>query len=397
MLQEHLRLASPQVVHFLCHGEQSDTGRGLPRSDLLFTHRDGYTQRVNTFNLAPALTLAPDLQCIVLQACHAGTTALAGASDLDRATNERRASESIALALVRQGTPAVVAMQGAIGQVAAGVFAQAYYAALQEGRSVEQAIAVGRIATWTEGGVVDWSLPVIYQGSGQPEPDVWYARLADRVDSWFYAPSTSRSLRGAVVALALTMLTVGLLRWLLLPPAGRPTVEVLRGPLLLWAGVGLIGPAFIAAAHRGGRDRPDLDASVRAAARRARWLGAYLGFVVGGITGLGLLAALWVAGVVAVIPSPGPLLLFAAVLFGALFMSYVVTRSQVRAATALAPFEPALFDGRTLAIVLFAMLLLLAAPFGLLPDMPFAFLLDPPTGALTMATALMTMVLRFRD
>ncbi len=42
-LQERLRMANPQIVHLLCHGEQCDTGQGLPRYDLLLTHADGYT------------------------------------------------------------------------------------------------------------------------------------------------------------------------------------------------------------------------------------------------------------------------------------------------------------------------------------------------------------------
>jgi CHAT domain-containing protein len=397
-LQERLRESSPQVLHLLCHGEQSDTGRGI-RSDLLLTHADGYTHRVSAAGLAPVLTLAPDLQLVMLQACHAGAAAAPDPTDSStESERERRASESIALALVRHGAPIVVAMQGAVGQAAAGAFAHACYAAIAEGGSVEQAIAAGRIAMWAAGGVVDWSLPVVYQGSGQPEPDIWYGRLADRIDGAFHDPSTSRTLRGGVVALALVLLVASVLRWLLLPPSAAPALDALRRPLAAWLLLGLAGPAVIAAAHRGVRARADLSAAVRRAALRAQWMGAYLGYALGGIAGMAVLASLWVLGLLAGMPV-SELALVGAVVFGALFMSYTAARSQVRAALAIVPFEPALFDSSTLGIVLIAMLALLVAPFGLflLPGTSFAFLLDPAPGALVMSVAIISLVLRFRE
>src|SRR5205814_7914235 len=116
------------------------------------------------------LTLATDLQLILLHACHAGANAVQP-EVAALVESERQTSESIALALVRRGAPVVVAMQGAVGQTAAGAFAQACYAAIADGEPIERAIAAGRVAMWSAGGFVDWSLPVVYQGSGQPELD----------------------------------------------------------------------------------------------------------------------------------------------------------------------------------------------------------------------------------
>jgi hypothetical protein len=394
-LQDRLREASPQIVHLLCHGEQHDVGRGPLRSDLLLTHHDGYMQRANTFDLAPILTLAPDIQLVVLHACHAGAMATAPQS-AGQGDAEHGAAESIALGFVQHGVPVVVAIQGAIGQQAAGAFVRACYAALAHGAGIGQAVAAGRVAIWAAGGLVDWSLPVIYQGSGQPEPETWHTRLADRLDGALHDPTTKRELRGGLVTLALALLTTAVLHWLLPPPPAPPQLDAFALPLAAWVLLGLAGPAIIAAAQRGIRDRADLSATVRRAALRAQWMGAYLGYTIAGVAGLAVLASLWATGLLALVPRAAPVLLGAALL-AALFASYAAARSQMRSALALAPFAPALYDGWTLGIVLAAMLVLLAAPFGLLlPGMSFSFLLEPAPSALTIGIALLSMLLRFR-
>jgi hypothetical protein len=184
-LQERLSESRPQVVHLLCHGEQRDVGREVPRYDLLFTHADGYTHRVSAADLAGVLTLAPDLQLVVLQACYAGTTAVSSADEGERS---RQVAESIALALVRSGVPAVIAMQGEVAQQAATAFVRTCYASLTRGERLDQAVAAGRIAMRAAGGVVDWSLPVIYRGS-RPIPAPWYTRLVERFEMLLPFPS----------------------------------------------------------------------------------------------------------------------------------------------------------------------------------------------------------------
>jgi CHAT domain len=395
-LQERLCAACPQVLHLLCHGELSDTGQGF-RSDLLFTHRDGYMRRVSAFDLAPALTLAPDLQLVVLQACHAGSVPTAiHMTALADGEAERIAIESIALTIVRQGVPAVVAMQGEVGQAAAAAFVQACYQVLGRGGSLDQAIAAGRIAMQVVDGLVDWSLPVVYQGSGRPDPHTWYTRLADHTDAALHDPSTRRSLRGGMVALALTLLVVGTLRWLLFAPPPPPTLDWLLTPLACWVFVGLVGPAVVAACHRGVRERHDLPSHIRRAAMRAQWMGAYLGYALGGALGLGLLVVLWAFGLLAVSALPSLALLLAGILLVALFLSYAAARSQVRSALAIAPFAPGLFGWSALGLVLVAALLITAAPLGLLllPDTPLAFLLNPAPSAFALALTLITAVLR---
>lgn len=178
-LQERLREANPQVVHLLCHGEQGDIGRSAPRYSLLFTHADGCALRVRACDIARALTLAPNLRLVVLQACHAGSTAATYAED---DYTRCQSVDSIAVELIRSGIPAVVAMQGEVGQSTAREFVRACYAILTRDGSLDRAVAAGRLAMRAADGVVDWSLPVIYRGSDLPISDPWYARVVNHLE-----------------------------------------------------------------------------------------------------------------------------------------------------------------------------------------------------------------------
>lgn len=154
-IQQRLRSTSPTVLHLLCHGERVDSGRGI-RYSLLLSGANGLAQRVGAADLARVLTLAPDLRLVVLQACHAGATAVHSQGD-------EGAVEGIALALLRAGTPAVIAMQGEVGQIAASTFVRACYDLLARGAGLERAVAAGRIAMRSADAVVDWSFPVLYR------------------------------------------------------------------------------------------------------------------------------------------------------------------------------------------------------------------------------------------
>lgn len=396
-LQRRLQANNPQIVHILCHGERQDIGnRG--RNSLLFTHRDGYIQRVSAFDLAPIFSLAGDVQLIVLQACHAGDAIpnlenRPNGADADR---ERLAVESIALELIRQCAPAVIAMQGAVDQASSEAFIRALYHTFAQGQSLEQAVAAGRIAMRAAGGLVDWSMPVLYQGSGFAEPEPWYGRLADSVfERCVYHASAQRTGRGGIATIALVLLAVGMVRWLLLPTPEPLHRETLLRVWVLWAELGLIGPAIIAAAYRGVRNRADLSAGVRRAARYAQWIGAYLGYVLSGLVGFTALAAIWLIGAFAFMSTMAALTLFAGMLLGGLFASYAAARAQVRSALAIAPLQPELFSPGTLTLALVAAAALAAAPYGVvfLLDTPWAFLLDPGPGAFTLALLLLTLAL----
>ena len=183
VLLERLRASQPHIIHLVCHGEQCNTGHRVPRYDLLLTHADGYMQRVGGADLARAFTLAPSLQLVILQACYAGATTVSGSAN---GANNQRIAESIALTLVRSGVPTVIAMQSEVSQPTAASFVRACYTSLASGVNLEQAVAAGRLAMRAAGGIVDWSLPVVYQGNRQLR-ETWHTPLTSQIRKFMAA------------------------------------------------------------------------------------------------------------------------------------------------------------------------------------------------------------------
>ena len=68
----------------------------------------------------------------------------------------------VAQALVRQGIPAVIAMQFEISDPAALVFSKSFYQALADGLPVDVAMVEARMAMFAEGHEVEWATPVLY-------------------------------------------------------------------------------------------------------------------------------------------------------------------------------------------------------------------------------------------
>jgi len=72
---------------------------------------------------------------------------------------------SLAASLVRQGIPAVTAMQFEISDRAACTFAEEFYAALAQGYPVDAALAEARKAIYCLPEDVEWGTPVLYMRS----------------------------------------------------------------------------------------------------------------------------------------------------------------------------------------------------------------------------------------
>ena len=68
----------------------------------------------------------------------------------------------VAQALVRQGIPAVIAMQFEISDPAALVFSQSFYQAIADGLPVDVATLEARRAMFAEGNEIEWATPVLY-------------------------------------------------------------------------------------------------------------------------------------------------------------------------------------------------------------------------------------------
>lgn len=381
-LQERLQQCDPQIVHILCHGCESPVASGV-RYNLLFTHIDGGIQRVSAFDLAPILSWKQSIQLVILHICHSGTLSTAD-----------RTPENVALALVRQGIPAVVAMQGEVGQEAIGHFVSTLYRELGKGSALDYALAIARNAMMSIPHSLDWSLPVLYQGSGAAEVSTWYTRLADRLESAMHEPVVTRTVRGMVLAWALILLTVGLIRWLLLPIPCAPDLQQLVLPLAVWIGAGLLVPALIASGQRGLQERHDLAPALRRAAYASQWAGAYLGYALGGLLGMLLWVSMWVLGIFDLLPDIVRLWALGAAMFLAAGISYIISRSQWRSALAIAPVNAELFDRSTIAIILIAALIILCIPllvFGI-PSSPFPWFVQQPFAALGLAAALISFV-----
>ena len=73
----------------------------------------------------------------------------------------------VATTLLKSAVPVVIAMQLRVNDEAAIAFSDAFYGAIVEGRSVEEALAESRIAIskLPERGQ-DWGVPVLYMRSG---------------------------------------------------------------------------------------------------------------------------------------------------------------------------------------------------------------------------------------
>ncbi|MEI6063851.1 MAG: AAA-like domain-containing protein [Pseudanabaena sp. ELA748] len=121
-LQQHLFNLKPQILHFSGHGG-GDRG-------LAFEDEDGRAIAVSTEALADLFKLfASQIQCVVLNACYAEVQARA----------------------IAQYIPYVIGMNQAIGDEAARRFAEGFYRAIWDDRSIEEAFASGRTAIKLEG------------------------------------------------------------------------------------------------------------------------------------------------------------------------------------------------------------------------------------------------------
>ncbi|WP_242462735.1 AAA-like domain-containing protein [Trichormus variabilis] len=113
-LQQYMYNLKPQIVHF--------SGHGGGEYGLAFEDENGAEQPVSTDALAKFFQLfAGEVNCVVLNACYASVQA-----------------EAIA-----QYIPYVVGMNQAIGDEAARQFAQGFYRAIWDNRSIEDAFASG--------------------------------------------------------------------------------------------------------------------------------------------------------------------------------------------------------------------------------------------------------------
>lgn len=154
---QSMLLAGPwHVVHFVGHGDydsRTDEGR------IALVGPDGRAAMVRAVRLMALLSVAaPRPRLVVLNSCSSGEMSQ---SDLFSGT---------ASSLVRSGIGAVAAMQFAISDSAAIAFAHGFYAAIANGRTVDEAARVGRISVMASpDGTLEWVTPALYVRGGSTQ------------------------------------------------------------------------------------------------------------------------------------------------------------------------------------------------------------------------------------
>jgi hypothetical protein len=148
------KLARPvHILHFIGHG-----GFDRNREDafLEFETRRGESDPVSGEDLARVLRRQSPPALVVLNACEGGRAA------------KTDPFAGVAQALVREGMPAVVAMQFRISDASALIFSKEFYEALAQGDTIDHALFEARHALVSERSL-DWGNPVLYlRSQGKP-------------------------------------------------------------------------------------------------------------------------------------------------------------------------------------------------------------------------------------
>lgn len=146
-LQRCLREGTYHVFHFIGHGGfDQKTEEGV----LVLEDERGRAWHAGAHRIGTLLHDHRSLRLAVLNAC-------------EGARNSRTDPfAGVATSLIRQGIPAVAAMQFEITDDAAITFAAEFYAALVNGFPVDAAVAEARKAIYTRPNDLEWGTPVLY-------------------------------------------------------------------------------------------------------------------------------------------------------------------------------------------------------------------------------------------
>jgi hypothetical protein len=143
------------IFHFSGHGDSRETEPagwgGRPGSGVLVFDDGAHFAQEARADMISQLLAEGQVRLAVLDACETG----------QRDMFQRWSS--VALALLQRGIPAVVAMQYSIRDDAAKEFAKRIYEELVAGRTIDEAVAKGRLAiSRFDQRTLDWGSPVLY-------------------------------------------------------------------------------------------------------------------------------------------------------------------------------------------------------------------------------------------
>ena len=177
-LQRPLRLREYHVLHFVGHGRWDEDAQD---GALALEGPNGRTRLVTGLDLGLMIRTHRSLRLVVLNACEGARSA------------RDDPFGGVAQALVRQGIPAVIAMQFEISDPAAVVFSQSFYQAIGDGLPVDVAMAEARIAMFAAGNEVEWATPVLYMRS--PNGRVFTRGLDPEADRKAWEAATRQHLQ----------------------------------------------------------------------------------------------------------------------------------------------------------------------------------------------------------
>ena len=146
-LQRPLRLREYHVLHFVGHGGWDEDAQD---GALALEDAGGTTRLVTGRDLGLMIRGHRSLRLVVLNACEGARSA------------QDDPFGGVAQALVRQGIPAVIAMQFEISDPAALVFSQSFYQAIADDLPIDVAMVEARRAMFAHGNEVEWATPVLY-------------------------------------------------------------------------------------------------------------------------------------------------------------------------------------------------------------------------------------------
>src|SRR5271166_495412 len=149
-LAEAIRSHPWHVLHIMSHGGfDPETGGGY----IQLSGENGTARPVSAVDLARVISENPSLRLIVLNACE---SAFSSAEAI---------FTSPAAKLVREGVPAVIAMQYQITDDAALVFASSFYGQIAQGVPVDRAMTRAREAVKMTQDSLEWATPVLFLSS----------------------------------------------------------------------------------------------------------------------------------------------------------------------------------------------------------------------------------------
>jgi CHAT domain/Anaphase-promoting complex subunit 4 WD40 domain/WD domain, G-beta repeat len=152
-LAETIRSRPWHVLHIMSHGGFDPDGGGY----IQLSGENGTARPISAVDLARLISENPSLRLIVMNACE---SAFSSAEGVFTSTAEK---------LVREGVPAVVAMQYEITDKAALVFASSFYGQIAQGIPVDRAMTRAREAVKMTNDSLEWATPVLFLSSEETQ------------------------------------------------------------------------------------------------------------------------------------------------------------------------------------------------------------------------------------